>query len=694
MAYDNTSINGDLAVGRNIIAGGDVNADGGGTVKGNLHVEGWLHARNIIGACKGLFKTLDDLTKAYPNPRSGLWAIVGDTVPGEVYRAEDGEWVATGKTCGNVVVDASNSNSMNLAVQQISVVTDKNEATLQLRTLAGKKVGDAATLPAATSEEAGVMSAAQAQQLDKATADIAQETSDRRKEDTWITDYVKDVAATVTTETTERKAADTTLQTNIDAETKERKAADTTLRTKISALKATATTSADGLMSAEDKTKLDGVAEGAQTPIDFTVFLSKLTSSDYGNAIRDTFGLENNNNFTNTTTRNNVKAIIESGQQFFALVRSTQSSGIHWMVKHKITPVVYPRLTSGEAYEPYFTFLDEYCDDYPDMDIKDGVITPTVRIIALMGDHNEIYSASRKDIKTLTANLSTETTERKAADTTLQENIDALKATATTSADGLMSAAQAQQLDKATADIAQETSDRRKEDTWITDYVKDVAATVTTETTERKAADTTLQENISNVQTFAETEESERIKGEAVLQGQIDTNKANIDALKATATTSADGLMSAEDKTKLDTLSSGGNTDYVSNIALTQSASHPDWARFTVQKGNSTQYAFDLANATSTVQGLMSATDKANLDTLSGGTDSHYLTALTVTQTRPYYVDITPSFGGEEGSKISIGVATESAAGVMSAGDKKKLNAYPDWETLNARIAALEAAAS
>jgi len=219
-------------------------------------------------------------------------------------------------------------------------------------------------------------------------------------------------------------------------------------------------------------------------------------------------------------------------------------------------------------------------------------------------------------------------------------------------------------------------------------------ANLATETTERKAADTTLQENISNVQTFAETEESERIKGEAVLQGQIDTNKANIEALKATATTSAAGLMSAEDKTKLDTLSSGGNTDYVSNIALTQSASHPDWARFTVQKGNSTQYAFDLANATSTVQGLMSATDKANLDTLAGGTDSHYLTALTVTQTRPYYVDITPSFGGTAGSKISIGVATESAAGVMSAGDKKKLNAYPDWDTLNARIAALEAAAS
>lgn len=88
------------------------------------------------------------------------------------------------------------------------------------------------------------------------------------------------------------------------------------------------------------------------------------------------------------------------------------------------------------------------------------------------------------------------------------------------------------------------------------------------------------------------------------------------------ATTTAGGLLSASDKAKLDSLDAdatataiaGQNTNYVSNIAITQSASHPDWARFTVQKGNSTQYSFDLNNATATVQGLMSAKDKAKLD--------------------------------------------------------------------------------
>jgi len=182
------------------------------------------------------------------------------------------------------------------------------------------------------------------------------------------------------------------------------------------------------------------------------------------------------------------------------------------------------------------------------------------------------------------------------------------------------------------------------------------------------------------------------------LQTQVTANAEAISKLSssgsggttAEATTTTAGLMSAEDKAALDTLTSGQNTDYVSNIAITQEAAHPDWARFTVQKGNSVQYSFDLDNATTTVQGLMSAADKTSLDTLAGGTDSHYVTKMAVAQTRPYYVDITPYFGGVAGSKISIGTATESAAGVMTAGDKKKLNAYPDWDTLNARIAALE----
>jgi len=62
-----------------------------------------------------------------------------------------------------------------------------------------------------------------------------------------------------------------------------------------------------------------------------------------------------------------------------------------------------------------------------------------------------------------------------------------------------------------------------------------------------------------------------------------------------------------------------------------------------------------------------------------------------VAQTRPYYVDITPSFGGTAGSKISIGAATESAAGVMTAGDKAKLNAYPSYADLLTTINAIEA---
>lgn len=100
-------VNGDVAVGRDVSIGGKTAIRGSATVGHNLRVEGWLEAKNIKGANKGLFKTDDDLRKAYPEARSGWWALVGDTLPAKVYMAEGGMWVATGKECGNVTVEMS-----------------------------------------------------------------------------------------------------------------------------------------------------------------------------------------------------------------------------------------------------------------------------------------------------------------------------------------------------------------------------------------------------------------------------------------------------------------------------------------------------------------------------------------------------------------------------------------------------------
>jgi len=206
---------------------------------------------------------------------------------------------------------------------------------------------------------------------------------------------------------------------------------------------------------------------------------------------------------------------------------------------------------------------------------------------------------------------------------------------------------------------------------------------ISNEATYREKQDATLSEQISSEATARDT----KIGEEAAFREQQDATLSTQISNETTARKEADTtLQTAIDKIN----STGSNTNYVTNVAVTQTAAHPTFVRFTIQKGGSVQYSADIANATTSVQGLMSAADKTSLDALTGGTDSHYLTALAVTQTRPYYVDITPSFGGTEGSKISIGAATESAAGVMTAGDKAKLNAYPAWETLNARIAALE----
>lgn len=100
-------IDGDVAVGRNVCMGGTGTVRGSLTVGHNLTVEGWLEAKNIKGANKGLFKTAAQLREAYPNPQDGWWALV--TVEGsassdhlgQLFMADGGTWVAQVDSSGN-----------------------------------------------------------------------------------------------------------------------------------------------------------------------------------------------------------------------------------------------------------------------------------------------------------------------------------------------------------------------------------------------------------------------------------------------------------------------------------------------------------------------------------------------------------------------------------------------------------------
>ena len=69
---------------------------------------------------KGLYPTLDALKSAVPSPVVGDWAVVGDTIPGTVYRCKTrGTWSNTGTTGGGGEVDLSGY----LASEEITDVT-------------------------------------------------------------------------------------------------------------------------------------------------------------------------------------------------------------------------------------------------------------------------------------------------------------------------------------------------------------------------------------------------------------------------------------------------------------------------------------------------------------------------------------------------------------------------------------------
>ena len=116
-------IDGDVAVSRDVNIGGKATIRGSAKVGHNLTVDGWLEARNVKWANKGLFTSEEALKKAYPRPEKGWWAIVGNTVPGDIYVAENGKWVATGEQGGNPSIDCQPF------LEDLSALKDRMDAT-------------------------------------------------------------------------------------------------------------------------------------------------------------------------------------------------------------------------------------------------------------------------------------------------------------------------------------------------------------------------------------------------------------------------------------------------------------------------------------------------------------------------------------------------------------------------------------
>lgn len=106
-------ITGDVSVGRNVALGGNAIIRGSAEIGHNLKVKGWLEAENIKGVNKGLFKSEEQLNEAYPKPQAGWFALVGDSLPAQVYIAIGGVWVGqynddgSPKLSGELTIDST-----------------------------------------------------------------------------------------------------------------------------------------------------------------------------------------------------------------------------------------------------------------------------------------------------------------------------------------------------------------------------------------------------------------------------------------------------------------------------------------------------------------------------------------------------------------------------------------------------------
>ena len=145
----------------------------------------------------------------------------------------------------------------------------------------------------------------------------------------------------------------------------------------------------------------------------------------------------------------------------------------------------------------------------------------------------------------------------------------------------------------------------------------------------------------------------------------------------ADATTSVAGLMSGTDKTKLDGVAVGAEVNVLS-----------DWDATTgdavISNKPTIQYTSAIADATTSVAGLMSSTDKTKLDGVAVGAEVNVLADWNAT-TGDAVISNKPTVQYTS----AIADATTSVAGLMSGTDKTKLdgvavgaevNVQADWD--------------
>ena len=229
---ENHSVGGSVAVGRDVTVGGRSTIRGNATFNRDVYISGWLNARNIRGAGKGLYETVEKLNSAYPNPENGWFALVGDTLPADIYRAWGGEWKATGQKGGEPVLELA----------KLTELSESLENEVSARTNGDKELSDALAKEIADREKAiadevlarttAITEAIDAE-ADARTKAIAAEA--KAREDADVAETTARTAA-ISDEATVRSEADKALQTAMDKNVTELKGADTEHESRLLAL--------------------------------------------------------------------------------------------------------------------------------------------------------------------------------------------------------------------------------------------------------------------------------------------------------------------------------------------------------------------------------------------------------------------------------------------------------------------------
>lgn len=112
-------------------------------VGNDLTVGGTIKAKGFKQPNCGLFASLDALKEAYPTPEVGMWAVVGNTMPGDIYRCNTaGVWTATGEKGGVDKLDLTEVNKAISGETTARIAADKSLQDAITREASDRKTAD------------------------------------------------------------------------------------------------------------------------------------------------------------------------------------------------------------------------------------------------------------------------------------------------------------------------------------------------------------------------------------------------------------------------------------------------------------------------------------------------------------------------------------------------------------------------